>query len=246
MVTFSLISDVHSEMREVSEPPVPTPDGTTEALVLAGDIGQVPNSSLSKYLRRCCEVGWEDILYVAGNHDVWGLDGDLSARYAVLRDVCAEVGVRMLQQDVVETKRSKARVAGCTLWSDFGESIMHVSSMNDYSYAHGGLTPEDTLFQHASDRKWLASVVRDVDVVVSHHCPFIDGGHGDALDPFFRTDLSCVWKDVDVWWAYGHTHEQNAQTKGTTSFITNAVGYADETSYASWGSTTFSFSRTSF
>lgn len=244
MVSFSLISDVHAEMKEPLLPPVPAPEPSAETLILAGDIGRASDGSLSNYFRRCAEAGWDDILYVAGNHDVWGLEGDLAARYETLRSVCADAGIRMLQQDVVETKRSKARVAGCTLWSDFGEAIMHVSSMNDYNPFVGGLEPKDTLAQHYSDRKWLGSVVHDVDLVVTHHCPFREGGHGDDLDPFFRTDMSSVWKDADLWWAYGHTHEQVVCSKGATSFITNAVGYADEAVHKTWGPTKFSFDRT--
>lgn len=123
---IQLLSDLHLE----AEPGFkPTPAPGTDVLVLAGDIGSYQHGSqladadfgLARFSPR---HGWPTpVLFVPGNHEYDAQDFDLA--HDRLREACARLEIRLLEQEVVtaaELLGSSApavRFVGTTLWSDF-------------------------------------------------------------------------------------------------------------------------------
>jgi predicted phosphodiesterase len=128
-VKLQLLSDLHLEA-DPYYPATPAPDA--DLLVLAGDIGSYQKGS------RLAAQGEHDwglarfspklgrwpvpVLFVPGNHEYDGFDIDDAA--ARLRTVCDELGITMLDRDVLLWPAEGGagpvvRFIGCTLWSDF-------------------------------------------------------------------------------------------------------------------------------
>lgn len=242
-----IISDIHAERHFESrlKKIIPIPENVDETLlILAGDIGNVKDGSLAAALHIAGEA-WEKVLFVPGNHDYWGLeageedDSALDEADALLQDLAAEHGVSMLQCDIELHK--KKTIAGCTLWSDVTAATVKASFyMNDYGCIEG-FTVLSSQGIHAVHRAWLEDVTTDptidVDIVVTHHAPYLHGGpvHRTAdeeTEMFFRSDLSSLFLKHDFvprFWVFGHTHLRTAirveRPDRMLMLYTNALGH---------------------
>jgi hypothetical protein len=120
-VKIQLLSDLHLEVDPAFEA-CPAPDA--DVLVLAGDIGGLPDSPLG----RCGAADWHlgrfsprlghwpvPVVYVPGNHEYDGQDFDQCR--ARLRAQTEALGIHWLDGAVLEF--DGIRFVGTTLWSDF-------------------------------------------------------------------------------------------------------------------------------
>ncbi len=118
---IQLMSDLHLEV-EPEFVAVPAPEA--DVLVLAGDIGALPESPMAK----CGAPDWHltrfspalghwpvPVLYVPGNHEFDGYD--LHASRIRLREIVEALGITWLDRESVVL--DGVRFIGTTLWSDF-------------------------------------------------------------------------------------------------------------------------------
>lgn len=118
---IQLLSDLHFE---VDPSFAPTPAPGAEVLVLAGDIGALPDTPMARYgakdwgLTRFSPAlrDWPvPVLYVPGNHEFDGVDFD--ACYGELRMTVERLGIAWLERETLVL--NGVRFIGTTLWSDF-------------------------------------------------------------------------------------------------------------------------------
>ncbi len=123
---LQLLSDLHLEV-DPSFVPQPAPDA--DLLILAGDIGALPDAPLSRHgqtdwcLNRFSpRLGhWPvPVVYLPGNHEFDGQDFDVC--YANLRAHALELGMIWLEKETLEL--DGVRLIGTTLWTDF-EALCH-------------------------------------------------------------------------------------------------------------------------
>jgi predicted phosphodiesterase len=118
---IQLLSDLHLEV-DPSFVATPAPDA--DLLVLAGDIGALPDTPMAEHgqpdwclTRFSPRLGnWPvPVIYVPGNHEFDGQDVDEA--YAALRDQCGQLGIDWLEGQTMVL--DGVRLIGSTLWSDF-------------------------------------------------------------------------------------------------------------------------------
>lgn len=169
---FQLLSDLHLE---VDPSFVPTPAPSAEALILAGDIGALPDTPMARHgqpdwclTRFSPKLGhWPvPVYYLPGNHE---FDGQaFEAAYTKLRALCDALGIVWLEGQVVHVNR--VRMIGSTLWSDFDAlsdwpddmpgAMTHNMKLRDKAfraanfYLHkAGTTRDDAVFDAAAVRQ---------------------------------------------------------------------------------------------
>jgi predicted phosphodiesterase len=118
---FQLLSDLHLE---VDPSFTATPAPGADALILAGDIGALPDTPMARHGQRdwCLtrfspkRGNWPvPVFYIPGNHEFDGQDFDVA--YAKLRALCDTLGMTWLEGQVLTEQN--VRIIGSTLWSDF-------------------------------------------------------------------------------------------------------------------------------
>ncbi len=118
---IQLLSDLHLEV-DPAFAPEPAPEA--DVLVLAGDIGALPESTMGAHgtedwcLTRFAPVlaRWPvPVLFVPGNHEFDGVDLDRGRER--LREVVGRLGITWLDCQIVVI--DGVRFAGTTLWADF-------------------------------------------------------------------------------------------------------------------------------
>ncbi len=243
-----LVSDLHAEAqsRRAKRTLHKLHDAADASiLLLAGDVGNFQDGSLTDALRHAADV-FDTVCYVPGNHDYYGFKADIAAHpcdvlheaNSTLADMCAGIGITFLQKTVVNVRR--AVVAGATLWSPATHaSRMACEYMTDY-YRISGFTPAMCHAIHDDHSSFLESMCTDPDispdVVVTHHAPLdlprmrhreytpesAALFHGN-LAPLFDNPAFSV-----KLWCFGHTHIRRG-TRATnlrrTKLVANALGF---------------------
>jgi predicted phosphodiesterase len=209
-VRLWVFSDVHLELTRGWALPSGPCRPEFDALVVAGDL--IPRMERGvKWLTE--RVTDKPVIYVAGNHEAYGVDIDRTLEKAM--EAAEGTNVFVLQDRAVAL--GDTIFAGCTLWTDFAlngdpRRGMAVAGerMNDYRkirtnrYAERFL-PRHALRRHLASRAFIEGELRKPRgggkrlVVVTHHAPVpeisdpADGSGGDAsLDPAFRSDLTAL------------------------------------------------------
>lgn len=248
---IQLASDLHLEHLQHHHPGerLLVPSAQADLLVLAGDI-----ASGSDALRLF--GNWPvPVLYVAGNHEFYGLHWEHIR--AQLRVQAQGSSVQFLDNDVADLSRhgawsaqhahdlARVRFLGCTLWTDYQLRCNRTRSqlmanaelrLADHRFIRtntGPFTPEVALDDHERSRAWLkaelAKPFEGKTVVISHHGPHPLSVHpryaGDPLNACFVSDLSELVTDVDVW-LHGHVHDSFDYSLGRCRVVANPRGYA--------------------
>ena len=107
-------------------------------MCLVGDIGlpHVPEqrARLETFLHRCGEM-FDQVFYVAGNHEYYNNTVSLAHTDALLTEICAAAGanVRFLQRTSLLLSGTNVRVLGATLWSSVQRGAPMIERyLNDY------------------------------------------------------------------------------------------------------------------
>ena len=215
---LQLLSDLHMET-EVFEP-VPAP--AAELLILAGDI----DSSWAA-LRRF--AGWPvPVIFVAGNHEFDRRD--VRGAWDGLRRLCADAGIRMLEQEealLTGADGRRIRFVATTRWCDFDllgppqrgrcmrASRYFVEIMR--AQIDGKVFDAVAVREQAlACRAWLAQALRtppvepvDATVVITHYGPSsrsADPRYGlQAGTASFCNDDEDLLPLADLW-LHGHLH----------------------------------------
>lgn len=191
------------------------------------------------------------VIYVLGNHDVFGRE--LDHVVAEARTLADNTGIVLLENDALTCRRDgeQVRFVGATLWTDFAlhgdqelafEQLSHAMPEYQWCRAHGNqpMGPKDAYRLHCRSRaffeKVLAMPFEGKTVVVSHHCPhpnsILERFRGDTINPAFTSDLSDLIETYrpDLW-IHGHTHASFDYTVGDTRILCNPRGNGGNKSF---------------
>ena len=209
-----------------------------DVLVLAGDIAGNPRE-LSSYLKSLSPGGKTPIVYVMGNHELYGLDwtiGPKNYRHALNRE-CGGF-VHFLEKDSCVI--GGVRFLGTSLWTDFlGETQGEASEkeMNDFKFIKNGersLRWSDVVLRYRESLDWLSEALSQPfdgpTVVVTHTAPsFISspGGFGDSeIRGAFCNDLDDLVRSFHPsLWIHGHLHNTCDYRIESCRVVCNPYGY---------------------
>lgn len=223
-------------------------------LVLAGDVGSYQAGSRlaeSDWGLGRFREGWEQVLYVPGNHEYDGLPWPETR--ARLRETAERLGLIWLDREV--RVLDGVRFIGCTLWADFDLLVDPRAPMAQqlkardkaYRAANFYLRRFSALEQGApmlaerlrelalQDQAWLreqlALPFEGRTIVVTHFAP-----SGRSADPRYGlvpgTAGFCNALDellpLADYWLHGHLHCAQDYRVGRCRVIANPLGYADK------------------
>ncbi|MET3973021.1 metallophosphoesterase [Bradyrhizobium sp. S3.9.1] len=232
-----IMSDLHLESAPGWDLPPPDERPCFDVLVVAGDLVPGMERGVAWLAERVVD---RPVIYVAGNHELYGRDIDRTVSKA--RQVAAGSNVHVLQNETVTI--GGVVFVGATLWTDFAlfgnpDLAMRRAAdlMNDYRRIRKlrhtrRLRPVDTLVRHIESKRFIASAADGPKpgpmVVVSHHGCVKEamkvGSETDVLSAAYTSDCPELLDDIDLW-IYGHTHEYRDFTVGRTRIVSNAKGY---------------------
>ncbi|MBC7751139.1 MAG: metallophosphoesterase family protein [Candidatus Saccharibacteria bacterium] len=226
-----ILSDLHLEFSLLSKP-----SAESDVIILAGDIWK---GDKGIYWAR---ETWptKEIIYVAGNHEFYGLHRqDVISK---LHLAAKETGVHFLDNSSVVV--DGIRFLGATLWTDFklfGDEMRYdcmqegESSLNDFRVIQDGtghFSTLDSLNLHNESLKWLTNAIREQHdgktVVVTHHLPSAKSVaqryKKDLLSACFASKLDHLMGRSELW-VHGHTHDSFDYEIRNTRVVCNPRGY---------------------
>lgn len=215
-----------------------------DVLVVAGDAGVGLTPIKEVHARHADQV--DRILYLPGNHEYYRQS--MPKLDAALAEVCADLGVVLLQPDTVHAENG-VRFVGATLWTDYrygGNRMMNMmnaeSGLNDHRLIKIDRSPWKFLPKHAAERHardlaWIMGVVAEPHdgptVVVSHHAPH----HNSIAPDYVRSDINaCYVSDIleeplpgpIAAWIHGHVHAPMDYTINGVRVVANPRAYPGE------------------
>jgi len=232
---LQVVSDLHLEFYqhraqvtaalERSTPPVEN----ASACVLAGDIA-VPTGRRRRWLQLALEffsARFPIVFYVPGNHEFYRAPAPQALER--IREIVAQhPRVTILEPGVI-ARWADHRVVGGTLWFREGPKNQRLAGMlSDFSEI-GGFVPW-VYEQNRAHMAWLNEVVREGDIVVTHHLPsprsVPETYTGDPTNVFFVCDMEKLIEERQpALWIHGHTHQSCRYTIGATTVLCNPRGY---------------------
>jgi len=230
-----VLSDLHVD-RDVDFILPPTPPGA-DVLVIAGDVADGWSATM-RWLRETAAPRGLPVLFVAGNHDIFGAELRVDDR----RQILADAGVTLLTADR-PVEIGGVRFTGDTLWTDFeiaGNRVASLrwaaQSMPEFASVTSGREPLTTRDLERAHVRQLAGIEATLSrpfagptVVVTHHAPHpksLLGGHVvDVTDAAFASDLtSTIERWQPAMWIHGHVHQSADYTVAGTRIVCNARG----------------------
>ncbi len=228
-------SDLHLEFGK----PFDAPDeSTADVMILSGDIITFADfSPLEEIVRSWCKP----ILYVAGNHEFYTrtpMQDDIARFQAWAVDY---PHLHFLQDEQVTI--DGVHFFGGTMWTDFNSGNPNAmmtarQQMNDFQLIRTSkdafFRPEDSVLLHNLFKtkliSWFEENKEQPKVVISHHAPVINPNtqyRASPLQPAFNSldMIEVIEKYQPNLWVYGHTHECDDQTLGSTRIVSNQRGY---------------------
>lgn len=247
---FQIASDLHIDAwRSVGQPVPFTPDPKADALILAGDLCNGLNRPALGWLLDLLEQPlWTQGVFVTlGNHEHYDLRlGDASNAWLWLEDACERAHILDRRVVTMALRDGRyARIAGCTLWTDFHrgnpvEMLACQMNMADYRCIRADtsgrfVTPEDVLAEHQTDRAWLESLTPHREdsplIVVTHHAPTwgsVDERHTDLRGGFVSDLDDTILRLQPTAWVHGHVHTRHDYRTCETRVLANPIGYPGE------------------
>ncbi len=202
------------------------------ACILAGDIA-VPTGRRGRWTDLALEFfsdRFPAVFYVPGNHEFYRAAAPKALDR--LRKVVARHSKVTLLEPGVIARWADRRVVGATLWfRETPRSSKLAGMMSDFA-AISGFVPW-VYEQNRLHVAWLDEVVREGDVVVTHHLPsrmsVAPQFEGDPLNVFFLCNVERLIEERrPALWVHGHTHESFRYTLGATTVLCNPLGYPGE------------------
>lgn len=246
MINIAFISDLHNELLREIDIQIPDIelDENVDVLVLAGDI-DVQEYGAEYAVRQSKRLGLP-VIYVLGNHEFYEAH-DRPVSEKVL-ELTKDTDVYILNAASIVIKDTL--FIGATLWTDFEllgqmykDRVQNYAAfnVNDYKLIQiidrpfsPVFTPSTSSSWHEEHRDFIEKELgKDFDgkkVVVTHHAPMME-----CLPIFERKELisACYASNLE-WmirkyqpdaWLYGHIHYSYESRLGTTSIVSNPVGF---------------------
>jgi len=244
-ISFQIISDVHLEFRHGKYEIKPVGD----YLALLGDIGVCLNdkndklgNDLEKFIDVQCK-NFKGVWYVMGNHESYGSSLDTSITF-FRRIEKKHNNFFFLNQDTFDIPNTDIRILGTTLWSFMPDK--HKTeinwSLNDLTQI-SGFDFDTYRKQHLFERDWISkeigfAVKENKKVIVfTHHCPTtIKQASPESEEGYYCeielgigcSDLSKLFSENVLIWAFGHTHWNIDQNVNGTRVVSNQVCYPND------------------
>ncbi len=227
---IQIISDIHFELYYESYNNQVINDlkinsENAELLILAGDCFHL--SEIVKYLKIFSDM-WENVIYVSGNHEVYGFDFESLDRMKDFADLPSNCF--WLENNEVTIKNN--RFLGGTLWfpkSEKSEKLKFFFS--DYRRIYE--TSEKFYERNKKTSSYINNNITNNDIVITHHLPL-----GELVSPeyenndyncFFVSDESeTIYNNKPKLWIHGHSHQSVDMIIDSTRFIRNPKGYIKE------------------
>lgn len=204
-------------------------------LVLAGDIAS-GSSNTMRVIKRFRKAGFENIVYVPGNHEYYGTAiNEFDSKMKLKTQ--AVPGVHFLNPGYVEILDTV--FIGCTLWTCLGYDN-RAESMASRSIADFRLidnfSPDQAVMiyeNHVSYIKSIANIFSNKrKVIVTHFLPAKQcihprwQGEANLLNKYFANDLgNWIEYQENTTWLFGHTHDSVDVVVGETRLVSNPYGY---------------------
>jgi predicted phosphodiesterase len=231
---FQILSDLHTEVAPFCLSKIDTSD----ALILAGDIGE-PFSDEYKSLIEQASALYSYVFIVKGNHECYGCttqktDEVISVIIGPFKNVF------YLNRTAVDIEDSDIRVIGTTLWSRVKDCQRNDISIfiSDYRRIKDWHIERNN-YEHRLDVEFITKetqrALRDNKrlVVVTHHAPVETGAckdihKGSVLSSAFCTDLKTLFVSPITAWVFGHTHHSCSLLVNGIPLVSNQRGYGNE------------------
>lgn len=221
---IQILSDTHLEFhRDNGDSLIASLDPTdVDVLIVAGDFASI--DLLAYGLGQLLDRGYPEIVYVNGNHELYG--SSLKSVQRVKKDLTWPK-VHWLENETCEI--GGQRFVGTTLW--FPDDPMnnyyrggmadfhHISRLTDWVYD-----------ANKAAQRFLHETVLPTDVVVTHHLPtyaaISERFQGSQINRFFATEMGdFIAVSQPKLWVFGHTHDSKDFTIGDTRLVCNPFGY---------------------
>jgi predicted phosphodiesterase len=265
-VRLWVLSDLHVEATRGWDLPPAQARPQFDVLVIAGDL--IPRAERGvRWLHE--RVSDRPVVYILGNHEAYGCDIDRTVEKAKEVAIGTNVHV-LQQETVRIRDVTFAGATTWTDFDLFGDPhgaiAVAAEYMNDFrkirieSYK-GRFLPHHAYARHLAARSFFETEMRKPRsgklVVISHHAPHPGQAilstpptSDEILSAAFRSDLRSLMSPApdsgngpllpaDIW-IYGHTHESEDITIGSTRVISNAKGYGPWLpKYRTWDNSRF-------
>ena len=207
--------------------------GTGDVLVLAGDVclaADVENPLYQNFFEKCV-AGYNNVLYVMGNHEHY--HGDFNKSYAQLKAGLPK-GITLLNNTAV--KIDGVNFIGATMWTSMNNLDVETietarGRMNDYQCVEN-FSPERSIDDHLFTREWFNSVIPTLEgpvFVVTHHAPSpqsVKGRYVDSVGMYSTNLEQFITNHPNITnWVHGHIHENNDYNVGNCRIVSNPRGY---------------------
>jgi hypothetical protein len=242
-VRAQILSDLHVEFYASTSIP-PHVEGT-DLVIVAGDTCQGLVKAVKTLRRAFPEV---EVVAVAGNHEYYGYE--LPSELAAGRLRAKELGVHLVENDVVMIGR--ARVLGCTLWTDYclfgaglreaamrtaADGLMDHKRIKWRKDPWARFRPQEAALLHAQSMQFLETALSQhhdgPTIAVAHHAVTLD-----AVAPRFQRSLlsaayasellPLVDRHQPAIFVTAHTHVSMNLRRGRTTLVSNPRGYPGE------------------
>lgn len=246
---FQLISDLHLEFYKRFEL-VPHIEKHASNLIVAGDLGK-PFSPIFKEWINWASSKWDNVYYVAGNHEYYNHRKHYDKINLELESIDIP-NFHFLNRRIIQINDNLA-IAGCTLWSHITNPTIQFR-MNDYNKIRKKIKIpfKDRILEqvhtidknvtnnfHKEDKEWIINNVLPLKcdvIMITHHAPLYDGiapsGYeGSVINQAYGTNMTDIIEGSPIkYWCYGHCHckREFILNNGNTKVISNAYGYPDE------------------
>lgn len=238
---IKLLSDLHLEGRQgyQNRQNIWAQYNQEDVLVLAGDIA-VGAKAVAAALDYFIKQGFEQIVYVPGNHEYYNHDYDVE--HTAIKQVAKDRGVHFLDASEI-VKIQDVSFFGGTLWTSFGhDPIAEITARKcvyDFDCVSNWNTNKCSK-ENIRQTDFIKTAIRQTEgkkCVVTHFLPamqcvaerYKSDGVEFLLNKYFANELDYYLETVsDVTWLFGHTHDAMDIYRGDTRLISNPLGYPRE------------------
>lgn len=247
---FQVASDIHLEFYKNKERGLPYLEITAPYLILAGDIGNPFMRNYLIYLTWASQ-NYQWVFLLSGNHEYYSprMKRSMKEVDMKIQEIVSNFqNVSYLNlMDEMEVESSGVVVIGRTLWTNFSDcsdELKHTikATMNDYSHIHLDnrlIEPDDVAQLHQDHLNFLETTLNRLEedetvkkvIVVSHHAPSRLMLHPDYNNDVFKVAYANQLDDLIIShpkisaWVSGHTHHSEKLSIGSTTLISNCLGY---------------------
>lgn len=246
---FQTISDIHIDINRVKNVAIPfIVEPKAPTLCVLGDLGNPFSDEYKQWYLYHTDL-FEDIVFIAGNHEYYNKYG-MTATETRLTDI-ASLSPKLHYLNRSTVTIDGITIAGTVLWSHIPkQSEIYCNLISDYRKIivdNSKFTAENSNALHQLDREWLKKQT-DAQIIMTHHVPswkLLDPEfEGSTTNPFFMSHSDDLFTSNIKYWLYGHVHRSNNVVINDINFICNPRGVIlnkIDINYSGWNTMVYNF-----